>query len=123
MPPAHGRLAALGCRLYVLYRDHWPSGADAVASNSIAAVIRDLACCVCNGTATAAAIMVGNELGAGNLAEGKAYGYKLRNFSFVLGSASTAFILAITPLVVRMVKLTPRPISYLTGMMIVMAFI
>ncbi|MBP3913019.1 MAG: MATE family efflux transporter [Lachnospiraceae bacterium] len=97
-------------------------GADAAASNSIAAVIRDLACCVCNGIATAAAIMVGNELGAGNLAEGKAYGYKLRNFSFVLGFASTAFILAITPLVVRMVKLTPKAHSYLTGMMIVMAF-
>ena len=56
-------------------------GTDAAAANSVAAVVRDLICCVCNGVGSAAGIMVGNELGAGNLEKGKAYGIKLKNIS------------------------------------------
>ena len=96
-------------------------GTDAAAANSIAAVVRDLICCVCNGVASAAGIMVGNELGAGNLEKGKAYGIKLKNISFVIGFASTAVVLALTPLVTRMVILTEEAQSHLTGMMIIMA--
>ena len=96
-------------------------GTDAAAANSVAAVIRDLICCMCNGVASAAGIMVGNELGAGNLAQGKAYGIKLKNISYVIGFASTAIVLTLTPLVVRMVILTDTAHGYLTGMMIIMA--
>ena len=56
-------------------------GTDAAAANAVAAVIRDLICCVCNGVGNAAGIMVGNELGAGRLDVGKAYGIKLKNIS------------------------------------------
>ena len=97
-------------------------GVDAAAANSVAAVVRDLVCCACNGVGTAAGIMVGNELGAGNLELGKAYGIKLRNLSFVIGFASTALVLAVTPLVVRMVLLTDAARKDLTGMMVIMAF-
>ena len=97
-------------------------GVDAAAANSVAAVVRDLVCCACNGVGTAAGIMVGNELGAGNLELGKAYGIKLRNLSFVIGFASTALVLAVTPLVVRMVLLTDAARKELTGMMVIMAF-
>ena len=96
-------------------------GTDAAAANSVAAVVRDLICCVCNGVGSAAGIMVGNELGAGRLEKGKAYGIKLKNISFVIGFASTAVVLALTPLVTRMVILTEEAQSYLTGMMIIMA--
>ena len=96
-------------------------GTDAAAANSVAAVVRDLICCVCNGVGSAAGIMVGNELGAGNLEKGKAYGIRLKNISFVIGFASTAVVLALTPLVTRMVILTEEAQSYLTGMMIIMA--
>ena len=65
--------------------------------------------------------MVGNELGAGNLEMGKAYGIKLKNISYVIGFASTAVVLALTPLVVRFVILSETAQSYLTGMMIIMA--
>ena len=97
-------------------------GADAAAANSVAAVVRDLICCACNGIGSAAGIMVGNELGAGHLETGKAYGIKLKNLSWVIGFLSTAIVLALTPLVVRMVILTEEAHSYLTGMMIIMAF-
>lgn len=97
-------------------------GADAAAANSVAAVVRDLICCVCNGVASAAGIMVGNALGAGDLETGKAYGIKIKNLSYFIGFGSTAVVLALTPLVVRMVILTDAARSYLTGMMVIMAF-
>ncbi len=95
-------------------------GTDAAAANSVAAVVRDLICCVCNGVGSAAGIMVGNELGAGNLEKGKAYGIRLKNISFVIGFASMLVVFALTPLVTRMVILTDEAQSYLTGMMIIM---
>ena len=96
-------------------------GVDAAAANSVAAVVRDLMCCVCNGVGGAAGIMVGNELGAGNLEKGKEYGIRLKNISYVIGLASTAIILAITPIIVHFVVLTDVAQKYLTGMMIIMA--
>lgn len=96
-------------------------GPDAAAANSVAAVVRDLICCACNGVGSAAGIIVGNELGAGRLEKGKAYGIKLMKFSYVIGLASMLLVLAVTPIVVRMVILTEEAHSYLTGMMIIMA--
>lgn len=96
-------------------------GTDAAAANSVAAVVRDLICCMCNGIGSAAGIMVGNELGAGRLELGKAYGIRLKNISFVIGFLSTALVLAVTPLVVRMVILTDQARGYLTGMMVIMS--
>ena len=96
-------------------------GTDAAAANSVAAVVRDLICCMCNGIGSAAGIMVGNELGAGRLEMGKAYGIKLKNISYVIGLISTALVLAVTPLVVRMVILTDQARGYLTGMMVIMS--
>lgn len=96
-------------------------GVDAAAANSVSAVVRDLICCACNGIGSAAGIMVGNELGAGNLALGKAYGIKLTRLSFAVGFASMALVLAVTPLVLRLVMLSDQARSYLTGMMVIMA--
>ena len=96
-------------------------GTNAAAANSVAAVVRDLICCMCNGIGSAAGIMVGNELGAGRLDRGKAYGIKLKNISYVIGFLSTALVLAVTPFVVRMVILTDEARGYLTGMMVIMA--
>ena len=96
-------------------------GTDPAAANSVAAVVRDLICCACQGIGIAAGIMVGNQLGAGRLEMGRAYGIRLRNISWVIGFMSTAAALAATPFVVRMVILTDAAREYLTGMMIIMA--
>ena len=96
-------------------------GADAAAANSVAAVVRDLICCACNGIAGAAGIMVGNELGAGELERGKAYGIKLMKVSYLVGFASTALVLAVTPIIVHLVILSDEAGKYLTGMMVIMA--
>ncbi len=97
-------------------------GVDAAAANSIAAVVRDLVCCMCNGIGSAAGIIVGNELGAGRLELGKKYGIKLKNLSFVIGFISTAIVLAVTPLVVNGVILTDQAREYLIWMMVIMSF-
>lgn len=97
-------------------------GKDAAAANSVAAVVRDLICCLCNGIGSAAGIIVGNELGAGRLDLGRAYGIKLKNISYGIGFLSTALVLAVTPFIVNMVILTERAGGYLTGMMVIMAF-
>lgn len=97
-------------------------GKDAAAANSVAAVVRDLICCLCNGIGSAAGIIVGYELGAGRLDYGKAYGIKLKNISYGIGFLSTALVLAITPFIVNMVILTEQAERYLTGMMVIMAF-
>lgn len=97
-------------------------GADAAAANSVAAVVRDLVCCLCNGIGSAAGIMVGGELGAGRLEMGKAYGTRLKNISYIIGFGSTALVLAVTPGVLHMVTLTPQAQEYLLGMMVIMSF-
>ena len=96
-------------------------GVDAAAANSVAAVVRDLVCCMCNGIGTAASIIVGNELGAGKLDVGKKYGIKLKNLSYVIGFISTAIVLAVTPIVVRGGILTDSAREYLIGMMVIMS--
>ncbi len=97
-------------------------GVDAAAANSVAAVVRDLVCCMCNGIGSAAGIIVGNELGAGRLEQGKKYGIRLKNISFVIGFISTAIVLAVTPFVVNGVILTDRARDYLIWMMVIMSF-
>ena len=114
-----GLLWGVGFTAYTAIIGHMDS--DAAAANSVASVVRDLICCACNGIGNASGIIVGNELGAGNLTTGKAYGIKLKNISWVIGFISTAVVLALTPLVVRFVKLSDAAREYLTGMMIIMA--
>ena len=96
-------------------------GRDAAAANSIAAVVRDLLCCMCNGVAGAASIMIGNELGAGNLEKGKSYGNKITIIAFIIGFAVSLIILGTLPVINSFMKLTPVAQEYLNGMFLILA--
>jgi putative MATE family efflux protein len=96
-------------------------GRDAAAANSIAAVVRDLLCCMCNGIAGAASIMIGNELGAGNLAKGKVYGNKITIIAFIIGFGTSLIILGTMPIVNSFMKLTPLAQEYLNGMFLILS--
>lgn len=96
-------------------------GSNAAAANSVSAVVRDLMCCVCNGISSAGGIVVGNELGAGNLEQGKIYGNRLAKLSFLCGFLSTAVVLLVTPFVVEFMILTEEARHYLIGMQVIMA--
>ncbi|MDD7388909.1 MAG: MATE family efflux transporter [Lachnospiraceae bacterium] len=115
-----GLFWGVGFTSYTAFMGHM--GTDAAAANSIAAVVRDLICCACNGISSGGGILVGHELGAGNLKRGKLYGDRLVKLAFLCGFLSTGVMLAVTPLVLRFVKLTDGAAGYLTGMMVIMAF-
>ena len=97
-------------------------GTDAAAANSVAAVVRDLMCCLCDGISAAGGIIVGNELGSGDLTKGKLYGGRIAKLSVYVGLFSTAVILLVTPLVTSFMILTPLAKRYLIGMMVIMSF-
>lgn len=97
-------------------------GADAAAANSVSSVVRELMCCVCNGISAAGGIIVGNELGAGNLEKGKTYGIRLARISVLIGLATTAAVLLVTWPVSRFMILSDQARSYFIGMMVIMSF-
>ena len=112
-------LWGIGFTSYTAFMGHL--GTDAAAANSVAAVVRDLVCCMCNGLATGGGILVGNELGAGNLDRGKLYGERIFKLAFFCGAISSAIMFALTPLIVLFVKLTPLAQHLLLQMMLVMS--
>ena len=93
-------------------------GSDAVAANSIIAVIKDLISCFCFALASGGAIMVGNELGAGRLEEGKEYGSRICRLALISGIISGVIIFAASPIVIRYVNLTEQASHYLFWMMV-----
>ncbi|MBQ0001246.1 MAG: polysaccharide biosynthesis C-terminal domain-containing protein, partial [Clostridiales bacterium] len=90
-----GLLWGVGFTSYSAFMGHM--GTDAAAANSVTAVVRDLICCACNGLSAGGGILVGNELGAGNLERGKLYGDRVMKLSFVLGVISSLVMFALTP--------------------------
>lgn len=97
-------------------------GTDAAAANSVAAVVRDMICCFSAGISSAAGIIVGNELGAGNLEKGKRYGIRLLKISLLCGVVSSLLMIIAAPIILHFVKLTPEAQRYLKGMFAVIAF-
>lgn len=83
-------------------------GTDAAAANSVAAVVRDIICCFSAGISSAAGIMIGNELGAGNLEKGKRYGIRLLKISFACGIFASLLMCISAPIILHFVKLTPQ---------------
>lgn len=110
----------IGFTSYSTFMGHL--GVDAAAANSVAAVVRDLICCLSAGISSAAGIMVGNELGAGKLEKGKAYGIRLLKISVACGVFVSILMLLIAPVILHFVKLTPQAQTYLKGMFGVIAF-
>lgn len=97
-------------------------GVDAVAANSIASIVLNVAACVCLGIGTGSGIIVGNELGRGELALAKEYGRRLYRTSLAAGIVSGAVILAASPLLLRLIpRMSGTARQYLQGMLLVCA--
>ncbi|MCQ2496299.1 MAG: MATE family efflux transporter [Lachnospiraceae bacterium] len=110
----------VGFTSYTAFMGHL--GEDAAAANSITAVIRDLVCCVCDGLAGGAGIIVGNALGAGKLEDGKRYGIKIAKLAFIIGIGSALVMYILTPVIINTVDVTEQAREYLLQMMLVMGF-
>lgn len=97
-------------------------GQDAAAANSVAAVVRDLLCCMCNGVSNAAAVLLGYEMGQGKLETAKEYGKKLLVISFLVGFLTMALVIAAIPPALRFYRLTDAAQELCTGMLLITAF-
>lgn len=76
-------------------------GNDAVAANSIANIMKNIIACFCLGIGTGSSILVGNELGCGNLERAKEYGGRLCRVSVAAGAASGLLLLGASPFILR----------------------
>lgn len=93
-------------------------GGDAVAANSITSIAKNLISCLIRGVGGGAGIMVGNLLGANQLAKAKAYGYRLTKLSVIVGVLTGGLLVALTPVILRFAQLTDTAAQYLKIMLI-----
>lgn len=93
-------------------------GNDAVAANSIANIVKNVIACVCFGIGSGSGIIVGNELGRGNLNLARQYGDKLCRVTIAAGAISGLIILTGSPLIMKLAtNLSPQAQDYLQFML------
>lgn len=97
-------------------------GSSAVAANSVAQVVRQLAMVVTFGVANATAIMLGKAIGEGKSDYAKVYSVRFLKMTVVLGFCGAALILAVSPVIKMFMALGTEAEGYLDGMMLVMSY-
>ncbi|MDE6961259.1 MAG: MATE family efflux transporter, partial [Lachnospiraceae bacterium] len=111
---ANGMFWGCGFTMYSVVMGHL--GTDAVAANSVANIAKNLVVCFCLGLGNAGSILVGNALGAGDLNRAKKEGAYLCRLSVVSGILTGAFLLAISPVILSFVQISPQARAYLKYM-------
>ena len=97
-------------------------GSDAVAANSIVAVVKDLISCFAWALGSGGGILVGNLLGEGNLEKAKQYGSRLCKLAISSGLIAGVILVSLTPLVLWVVNMTETAEKYLMYMMIMCVY-
>ncbi len=97
-------------------------GSDAVAANSIANIVKNLVCCLCLGLGSGGGIMIGNELGSGQLERAKIYGGRLCVISVLGGVLSGLVLLSLSPLVLAVANLSDSATEYLKWMLVICSY-
>ena len=109
----------VGFTMYSVIMGHL--GNDAVAANSIANIVKNLIVSFCTGLANGGGIIIGNELGMGNLTQAKKYGGILWKMAVISGVASSLLLIALSPVIVEVTVLSPQATGYLKWMLILCA--
>lgn len=97
-------------------------GQAAVAANSAAQVVRQLATVVSLGIANAAAILIGKAIGAGREDLAAVYGKRFVGMTLAAGLLGGCMVLAVRPAVLGIMELGPEASGYLSFMMFVMSY-
>lgn len=109
-----------GFTMYSVIMGHL--GTDAVAANSIANISKNLVICFCIGLGSGGSILIGNELGADCFEEAKRAGRILTRAAVIGGFLSGALLLALSPVIISLVDLTPEAKKFLSGMLVVSSY-
>ena len=119
--PVLGNELVWGCgfAMYSVIMGHL--GSDAVAANSIANIVKNLIACVCLGIGSGAGILVGNEIGRGNMDKAKEYGDRICRLALVAGIASGIAILLVSPLILNVISISGQAHNYLQMMLLMSA--
>ena len=99
----------IGISAYASFLGHM--GEDAAAANSLSQVVRNLALCFTRGLAGGASIIIGYELGSGNLERARVYGFRLSVLSLLCGVFTSLLVLLSIPLAPLTVSLTAEAIK------------
>ena len=110
----------VGFTMYSVILGHL--GADVVAANSVANVVKNLATVVCYGIASGGSILLGNKLGKNDLKLAKDYASKLCKASFISGVVGGIMIILLRPVILNMVSLSETAYKYLNIMLFISAY-
>ena len=121
--PVLGNELAWGCGFTMFSVIMGHLGSDAVAANSVANILKNIIACVCNGIGIGAGIIVGNELGKGEMERAREYGNRLFKLAVFAGAVSGLILLAVSP-VLRIFtgSLSAQAYSYLKNMMYICTY-
>lgn len=109
-----------GCAVITAVIGHL--GSSMTAANSAAQMARQLAMVLSLGIANATAIMIGKVIGEGKMELAREYGRRFVKLSLCMGAVGSVVILTARPILISAMALTPEALSYLSGMMFVMAY-
>ena len=102
--------------LYSVIMGHM--GSDAVAANSVTSIARSLMSCLIRGVGGGAGILIGNVLGSGDLQKARDYGRRLTHLSILVGVCTGGLLMALSPLIVRLVGFSDTVSEYLQTMLL-----
>lgn len=109
-----------GVAMYSVIMGHL--GSDATAANSIASIVRSMIASLCWGIASGVGIVVGGMLGRNETEKARKAGGSFVRFSILVGALSGLVIIAVTPLVLNVVKLNGQAHHYLKYMMFLASY-
>ena len=120
--PVLGNELVWGCgfTMYTVIMGHL--GADAVAANSVANIVKDLLVCLSLGLGNAGGILVGNLLGRNAFDQARIMGDRLCKLVALVGGGTGLLIIAARPLALRWAGLTPQATHYLSIMLFICAY-
>lgn len=117
--PAIGNEVVWGAAfaMYAVIMGHL--GADLVAANSLVNVLRNLATILCFGMAYGGAILIGKEIGSGDLARAGRNASRLIKITVLAGAAGAALLACARPLLFRMAELTAEATAMLSPLLFI----
>lgn len=109
-----------GFTMYSVIMGHL--GNDAVAANSIANVVKNLATSLCLGVASGGGILLGIELGKKDLKRAREYGRLLCQSAIITGAAGGILILIARPFILDFTHLSVTAKGYLDAMLYICSY-